>query len=156
MPYLSGVFTEPKLEFSPSFSPLVAEYHVTVPYDTLLIKVWAFATSCDAEARLEEKDGLARPANYSLGLGENRINFLVVDLTHTEPWVINTYTLHVYRERHTDTEPAFHPRVPHQVCTMTQVSGRETPVSNVSTFPVRSVFSWFCYQEIKVDSTCQE
>ncbi|XP_035676867.1 cadherin-like and PC-esterase domain-containing protein 1 isoform X2 [Branchiostoma floridae] len=120
MPYLSGVFTEPKLEFSPAFSPLVAEYHVTVPYDTLLIKVWAFATSCDAEARLEEKDGLSRPANYSLGLGENRINFLVVDLTHTEPWVINTYTLHVYRERLTDTEPAFNPRVPHQVCTMTQ------------------------------------
>ena len=38
-----------------------------------------------------------RPSNYTLGLGTNHVTILVVDVTHTEPWIINTYTLHVYR-----------------------------------------------------------
>ncbi|GFY66242.1 cadherin-like and PC-esterase domain-containing protein 1 [Trichonephila inaurata madagascariensis] len=61
-----------------------------------------------------------RTTNYTLGVGENRISFLVVDITHTEPWVINTYTLVVHRLTITHGEPPFDPSIPHQVCSLHQ------------------------------------
>ncbi len=39
-----------------------------------------------------------RPSNYTLGVGNNHVDVHVVDVTHTEPWIINTYVLHIYRE----------------------------------------------------------
>lgn len=43
---------------------------------------------------------VSRPSNYTLGLGYNQIKILVVDVTHTDPWILNTYTLNIYREMH--------------------------------------------------------
>ena len=64
-----------------------------------------------------------RPSNYTLGVGENRINMLVVDITHSEPWVINSYTVNVYRQSlGEDEEEDFAPGQLHQVCSLVQVS----------------------------------
>ena len=39
-----------------------------------------------------------RPSNYTLGLGSNSISIHVVDVTHSSPWIVNTYTLHIQRQ----------------------------------------------------------
>ena len=64
---------------------------------------------------------LCRPTNYTLGIGENRINMLVVDITHSEPWVMNTYTVTVYRKSIMEDELAFVGNKNHQVCSLVQV-----------------------------------
>ncbi|XP_077979695.1 cadherin-like and PC-esterase domain-containing protein 1 [Glandiceps talaboti] len=120
MPYLVGLYMEPGITLSPVFDAIVTEYQVTVPYDTVLIKVWAFAASCDCEARMEDKYGPPRPVNYTLGIGNNRVSMHVVDVTHSEPWVINTYTVNVYRKKLSEDVGVFNPELPHQVCSLIQ------------------------------------
>nr|XP_006821655.1 PREDICTED: cadherin-like and PC-esterase domain-containing protein 1-like [Saccoglossus kowalevskii] len=120
MPYLTGLYMESGITLSPTFDPIVTEYRVIVPYDSVLIKIWAFAASCDCEARLDDKYGPTRAANYTLGIGENRVSMHVVDVTHTEPWVINTYTVYVYRKKIYEDEGVFNPELPHQVCSLIQ------------------------------------
>lgn len=39
-----------------------------------------------------------RMANYPVGLGNSRINILVMDESEAEPVVMTIYTLHIYRE----------------------------------------------------------
>ena len=41
----------------------------------------------------------SRPSNFTLGLGSNRVTIHVVDVTHTEPWILNTYNLYIHREQ---------------------------------------------------------
>ncbi|XP_071961477.1 cadherin-like and PC-esterase domain-containing protein 1 [Antedon mediterranea] len=120
MPYISGIFFEPNISFSPEFDPYTSEYYAKVPYDTMITRVWAHSMNCDCEVRLEDKYGLSRPANYSIGIGDNRVNLLVVDITHTEPWVINTYVVHVYREGLSEHEQEFKDDEAHQVCSLIQ------------------------------------
>lgn len=120
MPYLSGIFVMPSLHLTPSFSPLVTEYTANVSYDQLMVKLSAQAHNCQTEVRIDDKYGPTRSTNYTLGVGENRISFLVVDVSHTEPWVINTYTLVIHRLSITHSEPPFDPTFPHQVCSLLQ------------------------------------
>ncbi|XP_072174301.1 cadherin-like and PC-esterase domain-containing protein 1 [Diadema setosum] len=117
VPYLASLSTFPALNLT--FEPGTTEYHSSVPYGQVVLQVGAFARSCDCEARLEDKYGVSRPANFTLGLGHNRINILVVDMTHSEPWVLNTYTLHIHRA------PRSNPSLlatdqEHEVCTLVQ------------------------------------
>ncbi|GIY07031.1 cadherin-like and PC-esterase domain-containing protein 1 [Caerostris extrusa] len=120
MPYLSGVSVFPCALADPSFNPLVTDYSANVTYDQLMVSLSAQAHNCQTEVRIDDKYGPTRTTNYTLGVGENRISFLVVDITHTEPWVINTYTLVVHRLTITHGEPPFDPSVPHQVCSLHQ------------------------------------
>lgn len=60
MPYITGIYTEPKLDIKPKFDPTVTEYYVSVSYDLVLVRIWAMAQSCVCEARLEERFGIAR------------------------------------------------------------------------------------------------
>ncbi|XP_071784213.1 cadherin-like and PC-esterase domain-containing protein 1 [Asterias amurensis] len=112
--------TDPTIILSPTFDPKVTEYQAMVPHDVTLIKVWGFARSCDSEARVEDRYGISRPTNYTLGTGENRINMLVVDITHSEPWVMNTYTVTVYRKSIMEDELAFVGNKNYQVCSLVQ------------------------------------
>uniref|UniRef100_T1JPJ4 Cadherin-like beta sandwich domain-containing protein n=1 Tax=Strigamia maritima TaxID=126957 RepID=T1JPJ4_STRMM len=120
MPYLLNIFSQPKLNLTPPFSPLVVEFTAKVPYDQLMVTVWAFAQNCQSEARLDDKFGPSQSANYTLGLGENRITFVIVDIRHTEPWVINSYSIVVERAAPTDNEPIFDANRKHQVCALKQ------------------------------------
>lgn len=47
---------------------------------------------------------------------------MVVDISTTEPWVINTYTLIIHRLAVTHNEGRFHPEKSHQICSLKQVS----------------------------------
>ncbi|GFQ98804.1 cadherin-like and PC-esterase domain-containing protein 1 [Trichonephila clavata] len=120
MPYLSGISVYPHLILTPSFNPLVTDYSANVSYEQLMVSLSAQAQNCQTEVRIDDKYGPTRTTNYTLGVGENRISFLVVDITHTEPWVINTYTLVVHRLTITHGEPPFDPSIPHQVCSLHQ------------------------------------
>ena len=66
-----------------------------------------------------------RPSSYTLGLGLNKITLVVVDITHTEPWILTTYTLNIYRnERSNDVEKKrkFRSEINQiQVCSLKQV-----------------------------------
>ncbi|XP_014671086.1 PREDICTED: cadherin-like and PC-esterase domain-containing protein 1 [Priapulus caudatus] len=119
-PYLLGLYTEPQIEMAPPFDRLVTEYYATVDYDVILLKVWATAQSCSCEARVNDRFGLSRPSNYSLGVEDNRISFHVVDVAHSEPWIVNTYTLYVYRRSIYEGAPPFVPSKPHSICSLTQ------------------------------------
>ncbi|XP_038054432.1 cadherin-like and PC-esterase domain-containing protein 1 [Patiria miniata] len=112
--------TDPAILLTPTFDPKVTEYQAVVPHEVALIKVWGFARSCDSEARLEDRYGVSRPSNYTLGVGENRISMLVVDITHSEPWVVNTYSVIVHRKSITDGEADFDESKTHQVCSLVQ------------------------------------
>ncbi|KFM56817.1 hypothetical protein X975_20020, partial [Stegodyphus mimosarum] len=74
-----------------------------------MVRLSAQAQNCQTEVRIDDKYGPTRTTNYTLGVGENRITFYVVDITHTEPWVINTYTLVVHRLAIVRGEPPFDP-----------------------------------------------
>ena len=54
-PFLTAIHFDPPLNLTPTFDPMVTDYQATVPHDLVLIKVWGFSTSCDTEARLEDK-----------------------------------------------------------------------------------------------------
>ena len=61
MPFLEGFYTQPKLKnVTPTFDMAVLEYYATVPYDVLLVMVWAFTRNCYSEARLHTKYGVSR------------------------------------------------------------------------------------------------
>lgn len=57
----------------------------------------------------------------TLGVGENRIIFMVVDISHTEPWTVNSYSLVILRLPVTHGEEDFDPTMDHQVCSLKQV-----------------------------------
>ncbi|KAI0234441.1 Cadherin-like and PC-esterase domain-containing protein 1 [Lamellibrachia satsuma] len=121
MPFLEGFYTQPKLKnVTPTFDMAVLEYYATVPYDVLLVMVWAFTRSCYSEARLHTKYGVSRPSNVSLGVGANRLTIVIVDVRHAEPWVISTYTLVIERLTAGHACPAFTEDRPHQVCSLIQ------------------------------------
>lgn len=65
---------------------------------------------------------LLRPTNYSLGVGVNKIRLVVVDISHTQPWVINVYTLSIERSDIFAKEPKFNPSIEHEICSLKQVS----------------------------------
>ncbi|UYV69691.1 CPED1 [Cordylochernes scorpioides] len=119
LPYLSNLLTDPPLQLQPAFSPHVTSYRATVEYDRLLLAVGGRARHCQVEVRLDDRFGPSRMTNYSLGVGENRLTLLLVDVRHTEPWVVNSYSLELYRAPLGSPVP-FHPGIPHQLCALTQ------------------------------------
>ncbi|PIK48599.1 putative cadherin-like and PC-esterase domain-containing protein 1 isoform X2 [Apostichopus japonicus] len=95
MPLLSAIYTHPPLNLTPTFDPENTDYYTNVPHDILSVRVWGVAMSCSCEAR-----AFNNPATYTLGVGVNRITLLSVDVTHSMPWVISSYTLHIARLGH--------------------------------------------------------
>ncbi|XP_077486913.1 cadherin-like and PC-esterase domain-containing protein 1 isoform X2 [Amblyomma americanum] len=95
LPYLLLLRVAP--EQSLAFHPNKTEYRIDVPYEQTTVEVRAKALYCNAEARLDDRLGPARPMNYTLGLGFNRISVVVVDIRHAEARVANAYVLSVFR-----------------------------------------------------------
>ncbi|RWS14447.1 cadherin-like and PC-esterase domain-containing protein 1, partial [Dinothrombium tinctorium] len=120
LPYLSSIETKPKLNLTPPFSPQINQYFANVSYDQLLITIFAKTENCQSEVRIDDKFGPSRPINYTLGIGSNKVTFVVVDISHTEPWVISSYTLHINRLHPTHNESKFNPLVPHRICSLKQ------------------------------------
>jgi len=91
-------------------------------------------------------DCIYRLSNYTLGLGLNRVPLVVVDLMHSEPWTVNTYTLNIYRLRPGFQEQDFDASQPHQVCYLEQVTTASTDrivnldllKGSISTSPLKS------------------
>jgi len=119
-PMLRAIFTQPILDLTPMFDPLVDEYYTSVPYELILIQIWGEASHCDSEARLEDKFGPRYPANYSLGLGTNKIIIKVVDVSHSEPWVLSSYTVVIYREYLGEGRLVSNTKQEHVVCSLKQ------------------------------------
>ena len=65
--------------------------------------------------------GCSRSTNLTLGLGVNTLRIFVVDRTHDEPWVVNTYTLSVRRLEADHGLGLFRPGISHIVCSVKQV-----------------------------------
>ncbi|XP_070191938.1 cadherin-like and PC-esterase domain-containing protein 1 [Littorina saxatilis] len=143
LPYLSSLVTRPSLILQPKFSPLQTEYKVEVEHTVQLVTVWAWSQSCQSQARLEDKHNTDSSANFTLGVGVNTLRIFVVDTTHDEPWVVNTYTLTVTRLDADHGLGAFRPGVPHVVCSLKQdCSLPYSPREPCGLQPVTSVTSW--------------
>ncbi|ESO98523.1 hypothetical protein LOTGIDRAFT_174209 [Lottia gigantea] len=119
MPYLGHLSTVPPVELEPEFSPFLTDYTATVGYNTLLMKVMAFAKSCSSQARLEDKQGDSGISNITLGIGENKIWIFIVDTSHSDTWVVNTYTILITRHGPDIPQP-FIPTQYYQICSLKQ------------------------------------
>ena len=59
---------------------------------------------------------------YTLGIGLNKINLLIVDISQSEPSVINIYTINVKKESFKDTNQTFIQSDHYMICSLKQVS----------------------------------
>ncbi|XP_063846462.1 uncharacterized protein LOC135092138 [Scylla paramamosain] len=122
-PYLQKITLVPEVVLTPSFTPLVTSYWGQVEYEVITVQVAGVALHCQAEARLDDKFGPSTLVNYTLGLGENRVVVAVVEIGHSEPWTLNTYTLHLTRLPPPPPPPQVKPALPatpREVCALRQ------------------------------------
>uniref|UniRef100_A0A8C9WEM4 Cadherin like and PC-esterase domain containing 1 n=1 Tax=Scleropages formosus TaxID=113540 RepID=A0A8C9WEM4_SCLFO len=96
-PSLRQLYTSPQLTLTPPFSPHVKEYQAEVPFDVVTVRIRAEPASCRCQVRLDERRG-PRVANYPIGLGNSRVNILVVDESEAEPVIVTIYTLRIFRD----------------------------------------------------------
>ncbi|XP_072529131.1 cadherin-like and PC-esterase domain-containing protein 1 isoform X2 [Salminus brasiliensis] len=96
-PHLRQLYTDPPLVLTPVFNPWVKEYRADVPFDIITIRIRPEPVSAQCHVHLDEHRG-PRMANYPVGLGNSRINILVMDESGAEPVVMTIYTLHIFRE----------------------------------------------------------
>ncbi|XP_047660380.1 cadherin-like and PC-esterase domain-containing protein 1 isoform X1 [Tachysurus fulvidraco] len=96
-PHLRQLYTDPPLVLTPLFNPWLKEYRAEVPFDVVTIRIRPEPVSAKCHAHLDEHRG-PRMANYPLGLGNSRINILLLDESGEEPVVMTIYTLHIFRE----------------------------------------------------------
>lgn len=96
-PHLRQLYTDPPLVLNPVFNPWLKEYRADVPFNTVTIRIRPEPVSAQCYIRLDEHRG-PRMANYPVGLGNSRINILVMDESGAEPVVMTIYTLHIFRE----------------------------------------------------------
>ncbi|XP_059366895.1 cadherin-like and PC-esterase domain-containing protein 1 isoform X2 [Carassius carassius] len=96
-PHLRQLYTDPPLVLMPAFNTLEKEYRAEVPFDVITVRIWPEPVSPHCHIHLDEHHG-PRMANYPVGLGNSRINILVMDESEAEPVAMTIYTLHIYRE----------------------------------------------------------
>ncbi|KAL2102577.1 hypothetical protein ACEWY4_001745 [Coilia grayii] len=96
-PHLRQIYTDPPLVLNPQFDPWVKEYRAEVPFDVVMLRVRPEPLSSLCHVHLDEQRG-PRVVNYPVGLGNSRINILVMDEWEAEAVVMTIYTLHVFRE----------------------------------------------------------
>lgn len=96
-PHLRQIYTDPPLVLSPQFEPWMKEYRAEVPFDMVMLRVRPEPVSPLCQVHLDEQRG-PRIVNYPVGLGNSRINILVMDESEAEPVVMTIYTLHIFRE----------------------------------------------------------
>ncbi|XP_071130783.1 cadherin-like and PC-esterase domain-containing protein 1 [Mytilus edulis] len=78
--------------------PYKMNYNITVNYDIIMLQFDVRTKDSKTEARFENISGLVRRSNFTIGLGDNLIKILVVDISKRQPVIINTYTFNVYRK----------------------------------------------------------
>ncbi|XP_042324427.1 cadherin-like and PC-esterase domain-containing protein 1 isoform X3 [Sceloporus undulatus] len=97
LPHVKQIFTTPHLDLNPNFDPKIKEYYSEVPFDVVTIMIRAEPANCQCEVHLDEKNGPS-VANYPLGLGINRVNVLVIDVSQSVHEVVSIYRLIIFRE----------------------------------------------------------
>nr|XP_060633701.1 cadherin-like and PC-esterase domain-containing protein 1 isoform X4 [Anolis sagrei ordinatus] len=97
LPHIKQIFTTPHLDLNPNFDPKIKEYYSEVPFDVVTIMIKAEPANCQCEVHLDEKNGPSA-ANYPLGLGINRVNILVTDVSQSVHEVVSIYRIIVFRE----------------------------------------------------------
>lgn len=86
-----------------------------------------------------------RPTSYTLGLGFNKISLVVVDISHTVPWLLTTYTLNIFRNERSKEEKKgkFRSVINKlQVCSLKQVNESNGKVRTVS-----FIFEYLFYKD---------
>ncbi|KAK3610558.1 hypothetical protein CHS0354_008994 [Potamilus streckersoni] len=143
MPYLSDIFSEPKLSLTESRRNI---YTTSVPYKTIMIKMWGTTKHCQAEARIGDREGSHVAVNLTLGLGENRISVYIVDLLSAPPVVVNTYILLIERQPQTIQPPIMFSPENLQVSSLKQdCSLPFSPTETCGLHIVKNYSSWLDY-----------
>ncbi|NXC39257.1 CPED1 protein, partial [Penelope pileata] len=95
--HIRQIFTSPQLDLNPQFNPKIKEYYAEVPFDVVTVKIGAEPSNCQCQVHLDEKKGPS-VAHYPLGLGLNKVVVLVTDDSQTNPQVVSSYKIKIYRE----------------------------------------------------------
>ncbi|XP_062954792.1 cadherin-like and PC-esterase domain-containing protein 1 isoform X3 [Cynocephalus volans] len=95
--HIKQIFTHPHLELSPEFNPKIKDYYSEVPFDVVTVTIGVETSKCQCKVHLHEQAGPSF-ANYSLGLGMNKISIFVVDESPVQGETLITYKLTIYRE----------------------------------------------------------
>ncbi|KAI1278749.1 Cadherin-like and PC-esterase domain-containing protein 1 [Halotydeus destructor] len=120
LPFISSIELRPHLQLSPSFSSHVTTFTATAPFHVVSLSILAQSSNCQSEVRLDDKYGPSSRTNYTLGVGMNKIVLIVVDVSHTEPWAVNTYSLFINRQDIAASDHNFNSDLPHQICSLKQ------------------------------------
>ncbi|XP_064476026.1 cadherin-like and PC-esterase domain-containing protein 1 isoform X2 [Ornithodoros turicata] len=120
-PYLQLIEVEPHGRLTPPFHPNITEYHVTVPFDQISVRILAQAAHCKAQARFQHQQEPSKAASFALGMGNNQVTIVVEDLLpNANARVANAYSVNIFRESLTKDEEAFEPESRHVVCNLKQ------------------------------------
>lgn len=145
LPLLSNISITPAyVQLTPAFEPTHTMYRAQVDYDTIVFSISATTSHCDATPRFHTLDGEQGLMNYTLGLGENQIRVHVVTTGASEPQIINTYIILIWRCEQGIS--SFRPSL--RVCQLTQDC--ELPYSSSHScglHAVRQFRSWRTYQK---------
>lgn len=114
-PLLRQIYTDPPLSMTPMFEPRVKEYHVEVPFDTVMVRLRPEPINANCQVHLDEHHGPST-AKIPIGLGQSRISILVTAGGKSGA-VLTIYTLHVFRE----SRPSLPMFGDHVMCSFTQV-----------------------------------
>ncbi|XP_008593008.1 PREDICTED: cadherin-like and PC-esterase domain-containing protein 1 [Galeopterus variegatus] len=95
--HIKQIFTHPHLELNPEFNPKIKDYYSEVPFDVVTVTIGVETSKCQCKVHLHEQAGPSF-ANYSLGLGMNKIAIFVVDESPVQGETLITYKLTIYRE----------------------------------------------------------
>ncbi|KAL3853639.1 hypothetical protein ACJMK2_017169 [Sinanodonta woodiana] len=145
MPYLSDIYSEPKLSLTKS-ETWRNIYTASVPYKTIMIKMRVTSKHCHSEARIEDREGSDGAVNLTLGLGENRISIYMVDLLSSPPVVVNTYVVLIERQPQSIQPPIMFTPENLQVSSLKQdCSLPFSPTETCGLHIVKNYTSWVDY-----------
>ncbi|XP_063302905.1 cadherin-like and PC-esterase domain-containing protein 1 isoform X2 [Pelobates fuscus] len=95
--HIRRIFSRPRLDLSPEFSPNIKAYDADVPFDVVTVEIGAEPSNCKSRVHLDDKEG-PRVANYPLGLGSNQITIFITDESKPSPLLLGSYKITVHRE----------------------------------------------------------
>ncbi|XP_061195466.1 cadherin-like and PC-esterase domain-containing protein 1 isoform X2 [Saccostrea echinata] len=142
---LSTVTLSPSsVQLSPEFDPQHTMYEAHADYNTIVFSITAITKHCNTTARFHTPDGEDSSMNYTLGLGENRIRIHVVMTSTTEPQIVNTYVILIWRQGR--GIPHLRPSL--RVCQLTQdCELKYSPSESCGLRAVTRFRSWRLYQK---------
>lgn len=140
MPYLSELVVSLG-RLQPTFAKQITNYKLVIPHEIPMVSISATPAHCSCIAKFSTdhmrqahwclchcwlfnfsyRMEIYNHVNWTFGVGDTTIRWLLLDSGHNQPWVINQYSITVTRQILSLYEPVFTMNHSHKVCALTQV-----------------------------------